>query len=323
MPSALGPEGSSAPQRTRLTTRPVGFAANAFLCATGYPFAFRAPAGGNTRGERAARPAVVRRSARITAAAPQGRGVWRKILKHAYSKSNRLSLVLALIVASALLTFGCTTTRSTGQTGEGTITSSVPAPASPGTVAGGEAAQPAAPAAPFTPPASIKEGAAPPAAPMTPGGRYRVSAFVRDAGAANAAAVAFGSLPRTRSADGNVKRYADSVSDEQRTVALELQRLCTQFGESMPREMNAQDKQTYTRLSSLKGEAFDRAFTAAMLSFSQRHVDIYTRAVTQLPDGDFRLFASRTLQSLNQHLTQAQLLDQQIGTAPDDIAPNP
>lgn len=246
-------------------------------------------------------------------------------MKLAFSKSLRLSLVLALMLASALLTFGCSTTGSTSQTDEGSITSSVPARPSPDTMAGRQVEKPVAPMAPLaaTPGSNPLAVAPSPPLPMPPTNRYRISTFVRDVGEANAAATAFASLPAGRSADGRIVRYAAGVADQQSFLTLDLQNLCKRFNEPIMREMNPRDRKMYDHLAGLKGEAFDAAFVSAMVTQSQRFMDIINRGAAGLPDGEFRRFTERATPPLQQNLSSAQLLDLQIGTAPEDTAPKP
>lgn len=219
-------------------------------------------------------------------------------------KSVPLLLILTLVLASALLVTGCATRRTAGQTSEPVATPSA-------------ASQAEAPSVPVVtdvmPPG--------PSASMAPGTRYRSGAFVRDAGLLNAADIAIAGLARTHSASSALQGYADSVSDEQRTISIELQRLAGSVGESVPRTMSAEDKKTYDRLVSLKGDAFDQAFVTAMMQLNQRFLDVFGRAADQLPQDELRQFAVRTLSSLRMHMAKAQQLDQQIGTAPDDTAP--
>jgi predicted outer membrane protein len=68
------------------------------------------------------------------------------------------------------------------------------------------------------------------------------------------------------------------------------------------------DNDAHQRLQSLQGAEFDRAFVRQMITDHNEAIDLYTRASRDIDDSELKAFASETLPTLQEHLSEAERL---------------
>jgi putative membrane protein len=69
----------------------------------------------------------------------------------------------------------------------------------------------------------------------------------------------------------------------------------------LPGDPSPEDQQAMTKLGSLSGEDFDRAYIESQVSAHEAAVGLFTQESEQGKDAQFRSFASSTLPTLKDH----------------------
>jgi len=92
----------------------------------------------------------------------------------------------------------------------------------------------------------------------------------------------------------------------------ELQDLASQKDVKLPSALDAKQKAKRDQLAKLSGSAFDRAYMKAMTTDHVHDVAAFKKASQTAQDADVRGFASRTLPTLEDHLSEARRVQAQV-----------
>ena len=76
----------------------------------------------------------------------------------------------------------------------------------------------------------------------------------------------------------------------------------------MPTAIDDKHRQDVTKLSAMSGADFDRAYAKMMLKDHEKDVSEFEKQSTKGTDPDVKAFASKTLPTLQEHLTMARAL---------------
>jgi len=128
---------------------------------------------------------------------------------------------------------------------------------------------------------------------------------MKEAAAGGLAEVRLGTLAQERAVDTDVKQFGRRMVDDHTKANDELKSLASQKKVTLPKDIDAKHKVTYDRLSKLSGKAFDRAYMDAMLKDHREDVAEFQKAARS-SDPDVQAFASKTLPTLEQHLSAAE-----------------
>ena len=130
--------------------------------------------------------------------------------------------------------------------------------------------------------------------------------WVLQAGAAGIAEVELGRTAADKATRQEVKDFARRMVDDHGKANDELKSLAQQKGLDVPAGLDAKHKKLQDRLSGLSGEQFDQQYMNAMLSGHRDAVTLFTRGSKSLKDPDLKAFATKTLPTVKEHLTEAQ-----------------
>jgi putative membrane protein len=136
-------------------------------------------------------------------------------------------------------------------------------------------------------------------------GSTDAKAFIKEAAVGGMAEVQLGKLAQERGSSQDVKDFGKRMVEDHTKVNQDLQALAAQKKVDVPTDVDAKHKATYDRLSKMSGEAFDRAYMQEMLNDHRSDVAAFKKASSS-GDPDVQAFASRSLPTLEQHLSQAE-----------------
>jgi putative membrane protein len=146
------------------------------------------------------------------------------------------------------------------------------------------------------------------AAPVPLGDRT----FMKAAAQAGMAEVELGKLAQEKAQSSDVKGFGQMMVDDHTKAGDELKGLAGTKNVTLPTAMDPAHKATHARLAKLSGDAFDRAYMAAMVKDHKKAVADFTHESKMGKDAETKDWAGKTLPTLEAHLKRAQEL---AGTA--------
>jgi putative membrane protein len=141
-------------------------------------------------------------------------------------------------------------------------------------------------------------------------GTHTDAAFVRDACAAGATEVQAGQLALSQARNPALQGFAATMVQDHGATDDALRGLAQRKGYGMARGPTPTQKKVLDDLKSLHGDAFDAKYAQMMLHDHHQIVALFTREANSGQDTDLKVFASKTLPTLQQHLSMAQALPQ-------------
>lgn len=105
-----------------------------------------------------------------------------------------------------------------------------------------------------------------------------------------------------------VKQFGQRMIDDHSKANTELAQLATSKGVTVPTQLDEKHQREVSKIARLKGEAFDRAYSKAMLSDHEKDVKEFEKQSTNAADADVKAFASKTLPTLQEHLQMVRAL---------------
>ncbi len=132
------------------------------------------------------------------------------------------------------------------------------------------------------------------------------STFATKAAEGGLAEVQLGNLAKDHAASADVKTFAERMVTDHTKANEELTKVAGGKGITLPTSMNSKDQATYDRLAKLNGAAFDRAYMQDMVTDHRGDVNEFKREADRGSDNDLKGFASKTLPTLQEHLTMAE-----------------
>jgi putative membrane protein len=108
-----------------------------------------------------------------------------------------------------------------------------------------------------------------------------------------------------KAASADVKRFAEKMANDQRGIVRELSQFVTRKGATVPATMGPERKTQVSRVTSLKGAAFDRAYSQWMLRECGQTVSEFRKAGTQSRDAGVKAWANKSLPLVSEHLRLA------------------
>jgi putative membrane protein len=126
--------------------------------------------------------------------------------------------------------------------------------------------------------------------------------------------VQLGQLAATRASNSDVRAFANRMVQDHSRAGEELMQLNSRLAISLPAEEDALFKQTFDRLSNLKGVDFDRAYMTEMVEGHSKVADEFSTYVSSGTNPDLKAWASKTLPTVREHLQLAQDISNKLGT---------
>lgn len=129
--------------------------------------------------------------------------------------------------------------------------------------------------------------------------------FVTAAAEGGMAEVELGHLAEQNGKSDAVKNFGKRMVDDHSKANDELKTVAASKGITLPKEPNAEQRQTKDRLSKLKGDEFDRAYMEDMVKDHTEDVAEFQRESQSGADKDVKGFAAKTLPIIEEHLKMA------------------
>jgi len=139
--------------------------------------------------------------------------------------------------------------------------------------------------------------------------------FVKKAADGGMAEVALAKLAQTKTANAEVKAFAQKLEQDHSKANDELKTLAEAKHVTLPSAPSKMHAAKEAQLSKLSGAAFDRAYVADMLADHKKDVAEFERQSTHAADADVKAFAAKTLPTLKEHLQQVEQLSKSVGRA--------
>lgn len=136
------------------------------------------------------------------------------------------------------------------------------------------------------------------------------AAFVRDACAAGTTEVQAGQLALTQARNPALQGFAATMVQDHSATDNALRELGQRKGYRVPAGPTPTQQKNLDVLKSLHGDAFDARYAQMMLQDHHQAVALFAQEASHGHDADLKMFASKTLPTLQQHLSMAQALPQ-------------
>ena len=132
--------------------------------------------------------------------------------------------------------------------------------------------------------------------------------FLMDAAMGGLMEVELGRLAAQQGASDAVKQFGQRMVDDHSKANTELMTLATSKGITLPTAIDDKHRAQVTKLSAMSGADFDRAYSKMMLKDHEKDVSEFEKQSTKGTDPDVKAFASKTLPTLQEHLTMVRAL---------------
>ena len=137
-------------------------------------------------------------------------------------------------------------------------------------------------------------------------------AFVEKAAIGGLAEVQMGKLAQQKAASEQVKQFGTRMVDDHSKANDELKQVASSKGITLPTDLDAKHKGKMAKLEKLSGAQFDRAYMDDMVADHKEDVSEFQKQAKSGSDADVKGFASKTLPTLQEHLTMAESTDKAV-----------
>ena len=132
--------------------------------------------------------------------------------------------------------------------------------------------------------------------------------FLMDAAMGGLMEVELGQLAAQKGTSDAVKQFGQRMVDDHGKANTELMTLATSKGLTLPTTLDDKHRAQVTKLSAMSGADFDRAYSKMMLKDHEKDVSEFEKQSMKGTDPDVKAFASKTLPTLQEHLTMVRAL---------------
>ena len=132
--------------------------------------------------------------------------------------------------------------------------------------------------------------------------------FVVEAAMGGMMEVELGRWAAQKGTSDAVKQFGQRMVADHRKANEQLMSLATSKGITLPTKLDEKHRAEVTKVSSLSGAAFDRAYSKLMLSDHNKDVAAFEKQSNEGGDPDIKAFATSTLPTLKEHLQMATAL---------------
>ncbi|MFZ3374995.1 MAG: DUF4142 domain-containing protein [Chthoniobacterales bacterium] len=134
------------------------------------------------------------------------------------------------------------------------------------------------------------------------------SHFIGKAADANMTEIQLAKIALANGQKQDVKNFANRMITDHGKAGDELKPIAQEMNVPLPEKVSAEHQQTIDRLSKLKGEEFDKAYSSAMVDDHKKVVAMFENAESDVQNSDLKKFAEQTLPTLKEHLELAEKL---------------
>jgi putative membrane protein len=133
--------------------------------------------------------------------------------------------------------------------------------------------------------------------------------FASQAAIIGKAEIELGQIALKNTQDADVRKYAERMVKDHSAADKKLKAIAAKENLQLPQSLDQEHESLKTKLQSLKGEDFDRAYAKAMANGHDKAVALFESASQQpqMP-GELKQFAASTLPTLEQHKEMAHSL---------------
>jgi putative membrane protein len=139
--------------------------------------------------------------------------------------------------------------------------------------------------------------------------------FAMEASQGGMAEVELGQLALKNADNQKVKDFGQKMVDDHSKAGDELKQLAMKDNITLPSAVSSKDQALITRLSSLHGAAFDKAYISAMVKDHETDIAEFEKEASHGQDSDLKEFASKTLPTLKSHLEMAKEAATAVGAS--------
>ena len=158
----------------------------------------------------------------------------------------------------------------------------------------------------------------PPKADVNPPATVDDSEFVTKATGAFLAEINMGRLAAENSSNADVKQFGQRMVDDHTKGLDELDKAANKAGFTPAQAMDAKDRDLFTKLSSLKGADFDKAYVPSQVADHKEAIGLFEAESKNGKNDDLKAIAGKMVPMLQHHLELAQKLpDADVGTKPE------
>ena len=140
---------------------------------------------------------------------------------------------------------------------------------------------------------------------------HSAKSFMTDAIEANYAEINLSNEALQKSANPDVKAYAQHMIDDHTKANDKAMALANEIGVTPPTTASLTARAKGKMVAAMSGSAFDKAYVHEMMSDHQSVIKMYQKESTE-SDGAVSKFAGDTLPTLEQHLTDVQALSAKV-----------
>jgi putative membrane protein len=136
--------------------------------------------------------------------------------------------------------------------------------------------------------------------------------FMTKAARGGLAEVELGRLAATHASNQQVKQFGQRMVDDHSKANNELQEIAAKEGVTLPTALDARDNAEKDKLTSLNGPDFDKAYMEDMVKDHRADIAEFKKEASSGTDPSLKAFASKTLPTLQEHLTLAESAEKEI-----------
>ena len=127
--------------------------------------------------------------------------------------------------------------------------------------------------------------------------------FVKDAAVGGMAEVELGKLAAQKASSEAVKQFGQKMVDDHSKANDELKQIAAKQKVNIPDSLDSKHQARVDKLSKLSGAEFDKAYIKDQLKDHQEDVKAFQHEAQNGSDPDIKGFASKTLPTLQEHLS--------------------
>ena len=132
--------------------------------------------------------------------------------------------------------------------------------------------------------------------------------FLMDAAMGGMMEVELGRVAAQQGASDAVKQFGQRMVDDHSKANTELMTLAASKGITLPASLGDKHRADVTKLSAMSGADFDRAYAKRMLKDHEKKLSNFEKQSQRGADPDVKAFASKSLPTIQEHLTMARAL---------------
>ena len=136
--------------------------------------------------------------------------------------------------------------------------------------------------------------------------------FMQEAASGGLMEVELGKIAAQRASSSDVKEFGQRMITDHTKANHELKDLAARKNVTLHERLDAKQEAEVTRLSKLSGHEFDQSYMKAMTTDHEHDVAAFKKAASSSPDADVKSFASETLPTLEDHLSNARRVEAEV-----------